>query len=242
MCPWSPSPAVASGFPRAYLDSLGIKWDTLGGFMAGQETLDVECGPEAARDRAGTTRALLEACRDGDRQAFENLVTMLYQDLRRIARRQLRRSAPGQTLNTTGLVHETYLKLAGDPQLDCNNRGHFLAIMARAMRQVMIDYCRRRQALRRGGDRARVPLHEAEPALSHDAERLIVVDQLLEGLARLDQRLVKVVECRFFAGFTEDETAEALGVSRATVQRDWLRARAWLRQGLDRASKGGGGD
>lgn len=189
-------------------------------------------GAEVVSDGAGTTRALLEACRDGDRQAFEALVTMLYHDLRRIARGQLRRVGHGRTLDTTGLVHETYLKVVGAPPLDCESRSHFLGIMARAMRQVMVDYCRRRQALRRGGDRARVPLDEAEIGLEENAHQLVAVDQLLDGLARLDPRLVRVVECRFFAGLTEDETAAALGVSRSTVQRDWLRARAWLRRGL----------
>ena len=190
-------------------------------------------------EQADRTRALLIACRDGDRRAFEELVAHLYDDLRRVARRQLYRARPGETLDTTGLVHETYLKLVGRSPVDCDDRAHFLGLMARAMRQVIIDYSRRRRTEKRGGDRNRVPLEEADPELRHDSEMLIALDEALDRLGSHDPRLVRLVECRFFAGFTEEETAEVLGVSRSTVQRDWIRARAWLRYEIGQESGAG---
>jgi RNA polymerase sigma factor (TIGR02999 family) len=171
----------------------------------------------------------LASCRDGDRQALEQVVSHLYDDLRRIARRQLRRGRPGETLNTTGLVHETYLKLVGSSRIDCQSRGQFLALVARAMRNIIIDYARQQQTRKRGGDRARVQLDEAELVADESSEALLVLDQALDRLASYDQSLALLVECRFFAGMTEEETATALGVSRSKVQRDWVRARAWLR-------------
>ncbi len=156
-------------------------------------------------------------------------MSLLYDDLRRIARRQLLRGRPGATLNTTALVHETYLKLVNQAKVECESRGHFFNIVARAMRQIIVDHARRRQAEKRGGDQARVPLNEADAATGEEAAMLLELDQALTRLAAFDERLSRLVECRFFAGFTEEETAEALGTSRSTVQRDWIRAKAWLR-------------
>lgn len=188
-------------------------------------------------NRGGNVTELLLAFRDGDRAAFDQLVPMLYDDLRKVARAQLRRGRPGATLDTTVLVHELYLKMADQQRLDARDRGHFLAISAHAMRQVIADYARRRTAAKRGGDSDPVPLDEAPEIADREARWLLDVDQALERLAGRDERMAKVVECRFFAGFSEEETAAALETSVRTVQRDWMRARAWLKEEL-----GGGGE
>jgi len=188
-------------------------------------------------NRGGNVTELLLAFRDGDRAAFDQLVPMLYDDLRKVARAQLRRGRPGATLDTTVLVHELYLKMADQQRLDARDRGHFLAISAHAMRQVIADYARRRTAAKRGGDSDPVPLDEAPEIADREARWLLDVDQALERLAGRDERMARVVECRFFAGFSEEETAAALETSVRTVQRDWMRARAWLKEEL-----GGGGE
>jgi len=159
-------------------------------------------------------------------------VPLLYDDLRRVARAQLRRGRPGATLGTTVLVHELYLKMADQRRLDARDRGHFLAISAHAMRQVIADYARRRAASKRGGDLEPVPLDEAPEIADREARWLLDVDRALDRLAARDERMARVVECRFFAGFGEEETAAALRTSLRTVQRDWVRARAWLREEL----------
>lgn len=178
---------------------------------------------------------LLHAFRDGDRDAFDRIVPLLYDDLRRLARGQLRRGRPGATLNTTGLVHELYLKLMGQKGLNATDRGHFLAISACAMRQVVADAARRRTAAKRGGAESPVTFDEGLPVASEDARWLADLDDALKRLAQHNQRLAQVVECRFFGGLSEEETAEALAVSLRTVQRDWMRARAWLKEDLGMA-------
>jgi len=175
---------------------------------------------------------LLVAHGRGDSGAFDRLVPLVYHDLRRLARAQLRRLGPGQTLDTTALVHEAYLKLVDQSRVQWQDRGHFLAVTATAMRQILIDHARGRTRHKRGGGVAHAPLDEARIAVADDAERLLELDLALRDLAEVDARLVRIVECRYFAGYSEQETAEALGVSLRTAQRDWLRARAWLRQAL----------
>lgn len=189
-----------------------------------------ESAAAAIPSREGVTQLLI-AYRDGDRDAFDRLMPIIYDDLRRIARRQLRRGAP-QTLNTTGLVHEAYLKLVDPSRVDWQDRGHFLAVSARAMRQVIIGYARKRSAVKRGGGERPVTLDEAQIAVDEQADRLLALDRALERLGGKDPRLARVVECRFFAGLSEEETAQALGVSLRTAQRDWMRARAWLKEEL----------
>ncbi|MCU0305066.1 MAG: ECF-type sigma factor [Thermoanaerobaculales bacterium] len=176
---------------------------------------------------------LLLAYRDGDREAFDRLVPLLYDDLRRIAHWQLRRGRSSPTMGTTVLVHEIYLKMADQRSLDARDRGHFLAISAHAMRQVMADHARRRTAAKRGGAAQPVPLDEAPEIADGQARHLLDVDRALSELARHSDRMARIVECRFFAGYTEEETAEALDLSLRTVQRDWMKARAWLREALD---------
>jgi len=180
--------------------------------------------------RTGQITRLLHACGDGDDQAFQQLIPIVYGELRRIARRQLRRDRQCRTLNTTGLVHEAYLKLVDHAQLEWRNRFHFYAVAARAMRQIVVDYARKRCTKKRGWSTLHITLDHVDPAVANQAEVFVALDQALENLAVIDERLVRVVECRFFAGYSESETAEALATSLRTVQRDWKRARAWLRE------------
>jgi RNA polymerase sigma factor (TIGR02999 family) len=175
---------------------------------------------------------LLMAHRQGDPEAFDRLLPLVYDDLRRIASRHLRRNRPSNTLDTTSLVHEYYLKVADRPGADWQDRGHFLAIAARAMRQVIIGYARKRGAAKRGGAEQRVTLDERRIAVEEQAEWLLAVDQALALLGERSERLAQVVECRFFAGLSEEETAAALGVSLRTAQRDWMKAKAWLQEHL----------
>ncbi|HEV8579199.1 MAG TPA: ECF-type sigma factor [Thermoanaerobaculia bacterium] len=159
------------------------------------------------------------------RETLQQLVPMVYEELRRLARRQRRRLAAGQTLDTTALVHEAYLKMTGHG--DWQGESHVLAAAAIAMRQILVDYARQRSALKRGGGLSAVPLEEHSAA--HDqARQVLALDLALRDLAAVEERLVRVVECRVFAGFSEQETARALSTSLRTVQRDWARARTWL--------------
>lgn len=172
---------------------------------------------------------LLVAFGDGDREAFDRLIPLVYAELHQIARRQLRQLRPGDTLGTTGLVHEAYLKLVDQTRASWRDRNHFFSIAARAMRQILVDYARHKHAEKRGGDAAAVTLDEEHvAAVQPDEVWLLDLNAALERLAEIEPRLARVVECRFFAGYTQDETAEALGVSTFTVWRDWTLARAWL--------------
>lgn len=171
--------------------------------------------------------------------ALDALFPVVYAELRRIAHRRLRSEATGHTLSTTALVHETYLKLAEQRLPGFGNRAHFFALAARAMRRILVDYARRHGAQKRARARDRVSLSALEDSglpggraraaeVTERAELLLAVDQALERLAVVDERLARVVEYRFFVGLTEPETAELLGVTPRTVTRDWVRARAWL--------------
>jgi RNA polymerase sigma factor (TIGR02999 family) len=180
-----------------------------------------------------TTRGLADtshASEQGSGDAFAELLVVVYQDLKRIAHRQLARARPGDTLCTTVLVHELYLRLARRGRVRWNDRSHFFAVAAQAMRQIIIDYARRRCTVRRGGGKRLVSLDETEIAVGEEAAALLLLDDALRRLAAVDERLVRIVECRFFAGLSEEETANALGVSTRTVRRDWAMARSWLRE------------
>lgn len=180
----------------------------------------------------GEITRLLHAYRDGDGVALERLIPLVYDDLKRIASRVLRARRAGETLSATVVVHEAWLKLSKRPGASWNDRGHFLAVSATAMRQVVIDYARERQAAKRGGGVPFVTVDD-EAHASHDvADWVLSVDQALGKLSKHDQDLARIVECRFFGGYSEQETAEALGVSVRTVQRGWPRARAWLKEAL----------
>lgn len=149
-----------------------------------------------------------------------------------MARQRLRGERGGHTLSTTGLVHEAYLKLAGQPGAGWADRGHFLAVAAQAMRRVLVDHARRHRAARRGGGATRVSLDEVHLAVEEQADALVALDVALTRLAALDPRMCRVVECRFFAGYTDEETAQALNIAPRTVWRDWARAKGWLHREL----------
>jgi RNA polymerase sigma factor (TIGR02999 family) len=187
---------------------------------------------EQAADRArqSITDLLLQV-RQGAPDAMDRLIPLVYGHLRRIAHRQLRGERPGHTLGTTGLVHETYLRLVDQNRVEWRDRGHFFALAARAMRRILVDYARRYRAQRRGGGIRRVSLSEGI-AVEEQAEILLAVHEALEGLATLNERLSQVVEGRYFGGLTEEETAVALGVTARTVERDWAKAKGWLYQEL----------
>ncbi|MCA1779303.1 MAG: sigma-70 family RNA polymerase sigma factor [Xanthomonadaceae bacterium] len=175
-----------------------------------------------------TITILLQRCREGDSDSFDELIPVVYHELKRIAHRQLARWRPGQTLNTTALVHESYARLARNAGVDLDNRKHFYAVAARAMRSVVVDYARSLFADKRSGIRADIDLASLPDDGPARAEQVVAVDQLLEKLEALDAQMARIVECRFFAAYTLDETAEALNISRRTVQRKWQRGRAWL--------------
>ncbi len=175
---------------------------------------------------------LLESWRRGDTQAADRLMSMVYADLRKLAGFQIRQRSHNATLNPTALVHEAYLRLSAQRQTPWKNRGHFFAVAAKAMRQIIVDHARRRLALKRGQGQANLTLEDREIAVDENAETLIALDQALEKLSRLSERLTRVVECRFFAGLTTEETAEALEITRRTVLRDWVKAQALLKQEL----------
>ena len=170
---------------------------------------------------------LLAEWRNGGRAALDKLFPLVYEDLRRRARAQLR-SRDGQTLTTTALVHETYLKLIAADRVSWQDRAHFLALASTAMRQVLVSYARRNYAAKRGGGAGTVSLDEAPIFTDTGAEDLLALDDALQKLAGVDERLSRTVEMRFFGGLTVEETAEALGVSVNTVKRDWDKAKSWL--------------
>jgi len=172
--------------------------------------------------------------------AWHDLVPLIYDDLRAIARRQLRDDREYHTLSTTALVHEAYLKLVNQHRARWHNRAQLFAIAAQVMRRILIDYARQHRAAKRGGRDDPVSLERLDTLndieLAEAGERadiLIALDDALTRLAAIDERLARVVECRFFGGLSEDETAAAIGVTSRTVSRDWARARAWLRNALD---------
>lgn len=182
--------------------------------------------------------ALLAEAGQGDREAADQLWQSIYDDLRRIAHRELYRRRPGQTLQTTALVNEVYLKLVDQTRADWNDRLHFFAVAARAMRHILIDYARQRGRQKRGGGRPHVALDEAVVAAEQRSETFLALDKALTRLAALNERLAQVVEYRFFGGLTEEEIAHLLGVSERTVRRDWRKAKAWLADALAESAAG----
>jgi RNA polymerase sigma factor (TIGR02999 family) len=177
--------------------------------------------------------AVLVAHREGRPGAFEQLVGLVYPELRRIARGQLRHWRANGMLETGTVVHEAFLKLVDQTRVNWQDRAHFFAIAARAMRQVIIDYARRRRRLKRGGGVTNLELDDREIAIQTQVEHLLALNDLLTRLEAVNPRLLQVVECRFFAGYTDTETADILHVSVRTIERDWRTARAWLKAQLD---------
>jgi RNA polymerase sigma factor (TIGR02999 family) len=177
---------------------------------------------------------LLVDWRNGDEGALNRLMPLVYEELRQVAHRQLHHERDGHTLGTTALVHEAYLRLVDQSRVELNDREHFYSVAARAMRRVLVDHARRHGAAKRGGARVLLSLDEASMAAStgERAGALLALDDALGRLAAVDERMTRVVECRFFGGLTEEETATALGVTARTVRRDWVRAKSWLYQDL----------
>lgn len=171
---------------------------------------------------------LLDDWKRGDPGALERLTPLIYDELRRIAHRYARRERNGHTLQTTALVHEAYLRLAGTEKPDWQNRSHFFAVTAQVMRHVLIDHARRRRYIKHGGEAQQIPIEEASLMARERAAELVALDEALEELARIDPRKSRVVELRYFGGLSLEETAEAVGVSLMTVRRDWRAAKAWL--------------
>jgi len=179
--------------------------------------------------RTGDVTRLLRAARDGDAQAIDRIVPLVYDDLRRLARRQLGRRFGPQSVRPTELVHEAYVKLSKGGAEAAADRSHFLAIAARAMRQVLIEEARNRNAVKRGGGWKRATLSGRHWVADFDVDELLTLNDALD---ELEVRQRQVVECRFFAGMEESEIAEALGITERTVRRDWVKARAWLYRAL----------
>ncbi|MDX1547275.1 MAG: sigma-70 family RNA polymerase sigma factor [Rhodothermales bacterium] len=176
---------------------------------------------------------LLIAAHSGDRAAFEDLYRLVYDELRQVARAQLRRRRPGDTLQTTALVHEAYLKLCDHARLGVQDRAHFFALSARAMRQILVDHFRRRRAEKRGGAHRPLTLQDGQIPAEARGEVLLALDEALTRLAALDERLAQVVEYKFFGGMTQEEIGQVLGLTERTVRSDWRKARLWLTRELN---------
>lgn len=189
-------------------------------------------GRRGTSDSPGEVTRLLLAWREGVSSAPQDLFALVYEQLRYLARAQLRRRGPDQSLSATGLVHEAYLKLVGHERLEVRDRGHFFALAARAMRQILVDRSRRRVARKRADPAMRQPIDEANLPVPAPSEELLALDEALSRLESLDPRLARFVEVRFFAGLTLEEAAEALEVSPRTAKRDWQKARAFLNREL----------
>jgi RNA polymerase sigma factor (TIGR02999 family) len=172
--------------------------------------------------------ARLRAAQQGDREALDEVFAAVYDELRRRAHAQRRRWVGDHTLDTTALVHEAYLKLVNQSQARFEDRAHFLGVASKAMRHILVNYAERRRAAKRGGGTPDVALDEANPVAEEVAEEILVLDEALRRLAEVNERQVRVVEARFFAGLSVTDTAAALGTSPATVKRDWRLARSWL--------------
>ncbi len=177
----------------------------------------------------GEVTLLLAQLREGNQEAVNQLVPLVYGELRKMAAAYMRREKVGHSLQATELVNEAYMRLAGGEAGQWQNRAHFFAIAANSMRQVLLDHARKRHAGKRGGTHAQKVDMDAELLVDHDSlDDVVIVDELLGRLEEIDPRQGRLVELRFFAGLTEDETAEAMGISSATVKREWRSAKAWL--------------
>ena len=182
---------------------------------------------------------LLVRWKAGDQAALDELIPLVYKELREIAGRQLQRERPGHTLQSAALVHEAYLRLLDQRPFDTENRAHFLAVAARLMRQILVDHARGRGAAKRGADR-RVELDTSLVLPQVRTTDLVALDDALTGLAKLDEQQGRIVELRFFGGLATEEIAEVLGVSASTVQRDWNVAKVWLMREMKRGDRGSG--
>ncbi|NOT44748.1 MAG: RNA polymerase subunit sigma-70 [Acidobacteria bacterium] len=185
---------------------------------------------------AGEVTRLLDDLNAGDEEALPLLLPLVYDELRRIAARRLHHEPSGHPLQATALVHEAYLRLVGQHEVRWKNRSHFFAVAAQAMRRVLVDHARARLAGKRGGVQARVPLDDVVVASEPPPGDLVALDEALDRLARHDPHQARLVELRFFAGLTVEETADVLGISDTTVKREWRMARAWLHREMSRTA------
>jgi RNA polymerase sigma-70 factor (ECF subfamily) len=186
---------------------------------------------ETDENSHNVTQMLREWSAEGDARVLDNLMPLVYEELRRQASRYLRKERSNHTLQTTALIHEAYIKLIDQKSVEWQNRAHFFALASVAMRRILVDYARERHREKRGGAAENLPLDEALQISSDEKSvDLIALDEALNRLAKLDKRQAKVVELRYFSGLSIDETAEILGVSNATVRLDWNLAKAWLKQ------------
>lgn len=176
----------------------------------------------------GTITSVLKEARDGNREAVDRVFALVYDELRVLAHHRLRGQPANQTLDTAALIGEAYLRMIDQTRAEWPDRTYFYAYASRAMRAVLIDHARRRRAAKRGGNAPHFSLDERYLSVEAQADLLIALDDALHRLAALSDRLSRTVECRFFGGLTEGETAEVLGVSERTVRRDWIKAKAWL--------------
>jgi RNA polymerase sigma factor (TIGR02999 family) len=177
---------------------------------------------------------LLLAWGSGDREALDKLMPVVYQELRRLAHRQMRRERPGDTFQTTALVNEAYLRLVDYKRVEPRDRAHFLSIAAQAMRRILIERARSRRAEKHGSDPQRVSLEEAGDVADERATDLIALNDALAALTKIDERKARLVELRYFGGLTIEEAADVLGISTPTVERDWRTARIWLHREISK--------
>ena len=203
--------------------------------MSNSELATLQHDTAPTHESTGITE-LLADLRAGRREAFNQMLPLVYHELRRSARRELA-IRPSDSLSTTALVHELYLKFARAERADWRNRAHFLGVASVAMRHILVDRARRRSAEKRGGPQRHVTLDENLTAADSQAESLLELHEALDHLARLNERLARVVECRFFGGMTIQQCAGALGVSTTTIEEEWAVARAWLRRALGGGAK-----
>jgi RNA polymerase sigma factor (TIGR02999 family) len=180
---------------------------------------------------------LLRGWRGGDRKALDALLPLVYGELRRLAHRHLRNERPDHTLQSTALVHEVYFRLVGQDLPEWEGRAHFFAIAAQLMRQILVDYARRHRASKRGSGVCMLALDDAVALPQRNNVDVVALDDALNALAEVDPRQSRVVELRFFAGLSLEETSEVMGIATATVQRDWTAARAWLHREISRGPR-----
>jgi RNA polymerase sigma factor (TIGR02999 family) len=184
-------------------------------------------------DQSGLVSQLLCHWSEGDEKALAELLPLVYNELRRVARFHLQRERPDHTLQSTALVHEAYLRLLGSQPPELRNRPHFIAVASRLIRQILVDYARERRAAKRDGG-CRLPVDYLDSLPISDDEDLLALDDALNDLSRTDARQAKIVDMKFFGGLSSPEVSEVLGLSRATVDRDWATARAWLHRQIGR--------
>ncbi|MGO9262864.1 MAG: sigma-70 family RNA polymerase sigma factor [Bryobacteraceae bacterium] len=190
-----------------------------------------------AEEPDGDLTLMLNRMKDGDQQAGEEVVARVYDELHRIASREMRRERPGNTLQTTALIHEAYLRMAGARSLEIQNRSHFLAVASQQMRRVLVDHARAAGSQKRGGGAARLDLDSVRVGAADPDAQLVRLDDALNDLERLDPRPAKVVELKYFGGYSDREVAESLNLSLAMVRRDWEFARSWLFEQMSKPSR-----